>query len=501
MKKHGNYEKRPEGAAEKQPKVKSALLQAYFSSLLCMVLCVTMFLGTSYAWFTSEVSNAGNEIYIGVLKVELEKQLADGTWASLSEKENDSSKTNLFNKDIRWEPGYTSLETVKVVNRGDLAFKYALHFTDGTITDGGDLSAVAGCFDVWVFNYRKNGNVGPVSSSYADITAQGSGWEYIGTLADALSGKAVLEEKIMETVRDKDAATPANPGTTDGVATEDLYTIALHMKEEAATAAAVMGQKISLNVKLIAYQMGKEQDSFGNRYDQMVATADELKKACQNGGTIALAADINMSNTQAAIPAGVSAILDLNGHKITGKVDHAVSLITNEGNLTIQGDGQICVVFDGPVDNSKAVNAVSNKAVMTVNGGVISNTGTGNQIGYGIDNYNGAVLTVNGGEITASGSSAYDGIRLFCGSNDTVVTINDGNISSIWAQNTSANKATEVKGTVIVNGGAIATVYYENYTTVKVADGVHANVTAYGAGSDKTAASTEDGYIASFKVK
>ena len=29
--------------------------------MLCMVLCVTMFFGTSYAWFTSEVNNEGNE--------------------------------------------------------------------------------------------------------------------------------------------------------------------------------------------------------------------------------------------------------------------------------------------------------------------------------------------------------------------------------------------------------------------------------------------------------
>ena len=73
MKKYGKYEKRPEGVPAKQPKVKSALLQTYFTSLLCMVLCVTMFFGTSYAWFTSEVSNTGNEIYIGTLDVGLFK--------------------------------------------------------------------------------------------------------------------------------------------------------------------------------------------------------------------------------------------------------------------------------------------------------------------------------------------------------------------------------------------------------------------------------------------
>ena len=79
MKKFGKYEKRPEPkvvvmsaektSGTKQPKVKNMLLQTYFTSLLCLILCVTMFFGTSYAWFTSEVNNSVNEIYVGTLKV------------------------------------------------------------------------------------------------------------------------------------------------------------------------------------------------------------------------------------------------------------------------------------------------------------------------------------------------------------------------------------------------------------------------------------------------
>jgi hypothetical protein len=146
------------------------------------------------------------------------------------------------------------------------------------------------------------------------------------------------------------------------------------------------------------------------------------------------------------------------------------------------------------VDNSTAVNAIANRGTLIINGGTIGNTGVGNQIGYGVDNYNGAVLIVNGGTITASGSSAYDGIRLFCGGTETVVTVNGGEISSIWAQNPTTNKAEEVKGTVVVNGGSVTTVYYENYTTVKVADAASAAVVPYGAGSDNTEMTTEDGY-------
>ena len=108
MKKYGKYEKRPEAAPVKQPKVKNMLLQTYFTSLLCLVLCVTMFMGTSYAWFTSEVNNTGNEIYIGTLDVGL--FAGDNGEKDLSKAEN-----KLFDSDIRWEPGYTALETIKVL--------------------------------------------------------------------------------------------------------------------------------------------------------------------------------------------------------------------------------------------------------------------------------------------------------------------------------------------------------------------------------------------------
>ena len=123
MRKYGKYETRPEGTTEKQPKAKSMLLQTYLTSLLCMVLCVTMFFGTSYAWFTSEVNNTNNEIYIGTLDVELEKQVGE-EWKSLSELTDGVNTKKLFDSNSCWEPGYTALETIKVVNECDLAFMY-----------------------------------------------------------------------------------------------------------------------------------------------------------------------------------------------------------------------------------------------------------------------------------------------------------------------------------------------------------------------------------------
>ena len=166
----------PAETAEKQPKAKNALLQTYFTSLLSLVLCAAMFLGTSYAWFTSEVNNEGNEIYIGVLDVGLYRQ-GETDRLDLSDSAN-----KLFDRNIRWEPGYTSYETVHVVNKGDLAFKYVLSFTDGKLNDQAAqteqdfsaLQAVAKWFDVWVYNDGEN--TVPTVTAFDVITAADSGW-------------------------------------------------------------------------------------------------------------------------------------------------------------------------------------------------------------------------------------------------------------------------------------------------------------------------------------
>ena len=43
MRKYGKYEQMPDGTRAKQPPAKSLLLQTYMTSLLCLILCVTMF--------------------------------------------------------------------------------------------------------------------------------------------------------------------------------------------------------------------------------------------------------------------------------------------------------------------------------------------------------------------------------------------------------------------------------------------------------------------------
>lgn len=253
-----------------KPQAKNNLLQSYFISLLGLLLCVTMFLSTTYAWFSGGVTNTVNEIHIGVLDVALYKQ-EGSNYLDLS-----IGDTKLFDSDIRWEPGYTALETIVIRNRGSLAFRYTLGFTDGVLAEGSPLmpAEVAQYFDVWVYPHVNQ--EGPTATDYAAIVAPDSGWTHAGTLDVLLDGGSVLG------------------GDMDTPDESMSYTIALHMNEGAA--ATVMGQRIQLSVRLIAYQLGAEQDGFQNGdYDTttVVTNVTELLAAVENaaaGDVIVLAA-------------------------------------------------------------------------------------------------------------------------------------------------------------------------------------------------------------------
>ena len=92
--------------------------RALLFSVLSMLLCVTMLMGTTYAWFTDSVSSTNNIIKSGNLDVELE-YLKDGKWVAVGE------DTNVFSNQL-WEPGHTEVVYLKVSNVGSLALKYNL---------------------------------------------------------------------------------------------------------------------------------------------------------------------------------------------------------------------------------------------------------------------------------------------------------------------------------------------------------------------------------------
>lgn len=98
----------------KQKTTKKTLL----TSILSLVLCMAMLVGTTFAWFTDNVTSANNIIRSGNLDIVLEY------WDGKDWRDVDGS-ADILSGDL-WEPGYTDVAYLRLKNNGSLALKYSL---------------------------------------------------------------------------------------------------------------------------------------------------------------------------------------------------------------------------------------------------------------------------------------------------------------------------------------------------------------------------------------
>ncbi len=99
-------------------KTKQATKHALWASVTAIALCMAMLVGTTFAWFTDTASTGVNRIEAGNLKIKLMYS------ADMKEWKEATADTPLFDDNALWEPGYTQIAYLKVVNAGSLALKY-----------------------------------------------------------------------------------------------------------------------------------------------------------------------------------------------------------------------------------------------------------------------------------------------------------------------------------------------------------------------------------------
>jgi predicted ribosomally synthesized peptide with SipW-like signal peptide len=105
----------------KMTKTKSTK-RALLVSLLALLTCVSMLVGSTFAWFTDSVTSAGNKIQSGTLDVDL----VDAAGNSMADKViNFKTADNRAQDQILWEPGCTyNTEKFFVKNTGNLHLKF-----------------------------------------------------------------------------------------------------------------------------------------------------------------------------------------------------------------------------------------------------------------------------------------------------------------------------------------------------------------------------------------
>ena len=347
--------------------------KALFSSVLSLLLCASMLVGTTFAWFTDEVSSGVNTIQSGTLKIGV-KYTQDGTtWNDLD------SATDLFSGAL-WEPGHTRVVALKLTNEGSLALKYKVGMNIESEKAGtnvnGDSFKLSDYLEVSTLNQQANDSmgIGEITLSLAFQGENSVGYEDTN--------------KLSEVSREADLF----------VGDSHYLIIKVDMPASVGNEANAQPGKeasIQFGISIVAGQAAFENDSFGNQYDKdaaygtpavTVKTFDELKNAMTAGGTVKLGGDIVLDE-KITVPAGSDVVLDMNGKKLTLKdvnVDPAIT--TKYGStLTITGNG----TFD--LENNYFASFISPKGDVTIENGTFLR-------GKGGSNYGSFFVGINGGK-------------------------------------------------------------------------------------------------------
>ena len=380
--------------------------RALFMSVISLMLCCAMLVGTTFAWFTDEVTSVNNIIKAGNLDVELYyKNGANGSYAAVG-------SDPLFSSSL-WEPGHVEMVNLKVSNLGTLALKYQLNVSvineKGGINKAGEDFLLSDYIRYAVLdgdNYATR--EAAVAAAGQGTAVNGLNWTESGTLYPKADAAAKQEKESYVTLV---VWMPENVGN------------------EANYKTGTNAPEITLGINLYATQVENENDSFGKDYDEDawvdgfdVYTEQDLNAAIANGETaIDLMADIALTETL-EIPVGTTLSLNLNGKTLSSGVGrdadgNRVHVIVNNGNLKLVNGTVTSAGENGGSAIYNAEGASLTIEGVTVNGAPI--VGTEKWPSYGINNY--GTLTVKSATV-----KTYHGGIATCG--DAVTVIYDATI-------------------------------------------------------------------------
>ena len=395
-------------------------------SALALVLCVSMLVGSTFAWFTDTASTSVNKIQSGTLDIQL--LMYDGAnWVS-AEGETLNFIAADGNQNILWEPGCTyELPALKVVNKGNLSLKYQIHIT-------------------------------------------------------GIEGDAKLLEVIDFTIEGEDSLN----GTLAPNAETPAITLIGHMAEEAGN--DYQGKTLdAISITVVATQLNAENDSYGPDYDEdawhpamKVYNANDLQAAINNGETnLVLMNDVE---TDEVIVFNSDVALNLNGNTVNASFEmsedvnvsivngqivndnaHVSGIQVNKGNLTLSN-----------VEIASARHAVRVEGgEVTINGGTYKAAGSAGKTQHALNVSDGGKVVINGGTFVGPKGTASDSGSAVNVQAGSTVTINGGNFSGGKLKTLASN------GTLTVKGGTFdqdPTAYLDNGYKAVLTNGKYAVV-------------------------
>lgn len=296
----------------KQKSTKRALLM----SALALLMCVSMLIGSTFAWFTDTATTGVNTIQSGNLDM-----VVTHTNSRVTDQVIDNA-TNLFvavdGQAILWEPGASATETFTVKNNGNLAFKYQFKVNVEEPEDA--------------------------SVKLSDVLTVKVNDQTPAKLDTFMTSGVLNTNGASDTIKVTIMWTPS--------ANDNTYNVA-------------GGLTINLGISVVATQMTYEKDGIDDQYDanatyplhsstekpivSYVGTAQDLKDALSTlatEGSVVLTKDIDLTDTDwdVTMPWSGSATtitIDGQGHTIkglntTGQKGGLLGKLSTNGNVIIK---------------------------------------------------------------------------------------------------------------------------------------------------------------------
>ena len=319
-----------------------ATKRALLTSVMALVMCVVMLVGTTFAWFTDTASTGVNKIVSGNLKVDIIG----------ADNENHVEKLNFTKKvdtptdgstaaDILWEPGCRYLTVgFRIANKGNLALKWKAEINKDDIVNGKAAptakndKSLLDVIDFYVVTYN--------GTTETEVAIE----NFVGNLAKDAKSDVYYIKGVMQTSAGNDYQNL----TLDGI-----------------------------TITVYATQLNSEFDSFGPDYDEgaeypadvwdgstattggLTAATDEgTKTVTIDSGKLlaALAQSVNDGKDYSGYTIKLTKNLDLNGIEWT---PIGTKGTPNVFKGTFDGDGRTiknlkissgdCVAFFGAVEN------------------------------------------------------------------------------------------------------------------------------------------------------
>ena len=306
--------------------------RALISSALALLMCVTMLVGATFAWFTDTASTGVNKIQAGNLDIKVEyRTTADGNWQLLD------NATDLFGAaGTLFEPGHTRVVELRITNAGNLALKYKIGMnvvseTAGTNKDGNPykLSDYLKVATSPIQQYDPN--AGPHDISYVMeqlIFEKGNvlAWEHRDFANFELEYTSDGSVHVLQ---------PGDAG---------ILGIKVYMPEtvgnDANAISTTQAASINFGLNVVATQYTTESDSFGTQYDKDATYPVIVSNQQQTNDAITNATD---KKANISIASGQTITLDTGiaheGDKsrditFSGNGSQTVDVVTNAANAT-----------------------------------------------------------------------------------------------------------------------------------------------------------------------